>query len=120
MFKSLIQKRSKPSATLLTVDSKTLHQQLQTDNTLVVLDVRTADEYAKGHIGSARLLPLTALIQRQHEIPQNCPVVVTCRSGARSRIAAEQLMQLGFTNIINHEKGLFDWQHAGLPIVQYR
>jgi len=84
----------------------------------LVLDVREDNEFAGGRIGGARHIPLTLLKQRMADIDRfkEAPVVVYCRSGSRSAMAASQLASAGFTNVTNLEGGLQAWQSAGLPI----
>jgi rhodanese-related sulfurtransferase len=82
----------------------------------LVVDVRTPGEYANdGHIAGSRLLPLSMLLARSNELPQDRPIVFVCRSGNRSQVACEQLAQLGFTNTINLGDGMIGWRRAGLP-----
>lgn len=93
-----------------------LHQKMQAKTPLIVLDVRTPDEYAHdGHIAGSRLLPLHALAQRSKELPTDQPIVVVCRSGNRSHVACEQLLAQGFTDISNMTGGMVAWRRAGLP-----
>lgn len=75
---------------------KTLIQQGAT-----VVDVRTADEYASGHIDGAINIPVDQIRARMHEIPVGKPVVLYCRSGARSANAARILRSAGRTDVYN-------------------
>ncbi len=62
----------------------------------VLLDVRTREEFASGHLPGARLLPLDELEQRADELRSSGqPIVVYCRSGRRSALAASLLKQRG-------------------------
>lgn len=117
MLKALFQNRQKQTSKLKTIAPNRLQRRLQQRDDLTVIDVRSADEYSSGHIADSRLLPLATLSQRYHEIPRDHPVIVTCRSGARSRVAMQQLLKLGFTNITELEGGVLGWQRAGLPLV---
>ncbi len=65
----------------------------------VVVDVRSPGEYASGHFGSAKNIPLDALSVRARELSKNKPVVLYCRSGARSASAKRLLETLGFTDV---------------------
>ncbi len=68
----------------------------------VILDVRTAEEFAAGHVKAAKLLPYDQITAESAAkvIPQkDTPVVVYCRSGRRSKIAVESLQKLGYTNL---------------------
>lgn len=84
----------------------------------LVLDVREDNEFKGGRIGGARHIPLGVLKQRVKEIDRykEAPVVVYCRSGARSAVAASQLVAAGFTNVTNLQGGIQSWQSAGLPV----
>jgi rhodanese-related sulfurtransferase len=66
------------------------------DQGATLLDVRTADEYASGHLDRAVLLPVQELEGRMSEVPRDRPVVVYCRSGARSAAAASMLVRAGY------------------------
>lgn len=75
---------------------------MQTEENYVILDVRTAQEFASGHIPGAALLPNETI--GTEDIPllpdKDQLILVYCRSGNRSKQAAEKLAQLGFTNIV--------------------
>lgn len=88
----------------------------------LLLDVREPQEYQQGHAPNSRLLPLAQLNSRIAELDayRDKPVVVICRSGRRSAQAAEILRQAGFTQVVNVEGGMNDWEAAGLPIVKGR
>ena len=62
----------------------------------VLLDVRSADEYAAEHLPGAINIPLDELGQRMSELPTATPIVTYCHSGARATSAAEQLSAAGF------------------------
>ncbi len=68
----------------------------------VLLDVRTPEEYGQGHLASAMLIPLDSLQNILIEIPEkSTPLLVYCRSGRRSGIAATRLGQLGYSQVRN-------------------
>lgn len=75
---------------------------MQTEENYVILDVRTAQEFASGHIPGAALLPNETI--GTEDIPllpdKDQLILVYCRSGNRSKQAAEKLAQLGYTNIV--------------------
>jgi phage shock protein E len=83
---------------------------------VVMLDVRTPEEYAQGHIPGITLIPLDQLPNRLAEIPKDKTVIVTCHSGNRSNQAAQLLRQKGYTNIHNMLGGITAWQQAGYPV----
>jgi rhodanese-related sulfurtransferase len=99
-----------------TITPTELAEQLSGPDAPLVVDVRTPGEYSNdGHIAGSRLLPLSMLLARSNELPQDRPIVFVCRSGNRSQVACEQLAQLGFTNTINLVGGMIGWRQAGLP-----
>jgi rhodanese-related sulfurtransferase len=98
------------------VDAFELYEQISEDKNLLLVDVRSPQEYQyDGHIEGSRLLPLQVLMQRVEELPRDQPIIFVCRSGNRSLVACEQLSQLGFTNVKNFRGGMISWKRAGLP-----
>ena len=79
-----------------------------------VLDVRTPEEYAEGHVPGAVLLPLQELQERWEEVPEG-DVLVICRSGARSATAVKALNGAGRTTT-NVAGGTMAWIDAGNPV----
>lgn len=70
------------------------------DSGAALIDVRTPDEYASGHIEGSRNIPLDALASAQSVIPdKSTPLYLYCHSGARSRYAARILKRLGYTAV---------------------
>jgi len=84
----------------------------------LMLDVRTPEEYAQGHIAGATLIPVQELEQRLAEVPKDRQVYVYCRSGVRSARASAMLFKAGYTNIENVTGGIRAWQAAGYPVVK--
>ena len=84
----------------------------------LVLDVRDAAEYAKGHILGSRSAPLSDLEARIGEFAKykSRPVIIACDSGNRSTNAIGILRRHGFANVFNLAGGLAGWQQAGLPV----
>jgi hydroxyacylglutathione hydrolase len=83
---------------------------------VIVVDVRQADEWQSGHIRGARHIMLGYLPDRLAEIPTDKPVVMQCRSGARSAIGASLLQARGVPEVINLLGGIKAWSAAGLPV----
>jgi len=82
----------------------------------IVLDVREPEEYEHGHVPGAINLPQADLASRLDEIPRDCPLVLICRSGARSLRAAQFLRQVGFEQVTNVRGGTEAWRAAGKPL----
>ncbi|MDB5910278.1 MAG: sulfurtransferase [Massilia sp.] len=85
-----------------------------------VLDVRTAEEFAKGHLRDAKNIPLADLSARIGELDKSKArsVVVVCQTGARADKAARQLAAAGFGDVVSLDGGLSAWQAAGLPVAK--
>jgi len=81
----------------------------------VILDVREADEFARGHLAGAVSLPQAELASRLAEIPRNRPIIVVCQAGQRSLRAAQFLRQVGFGEVMSLRGGVLAWQQAGKP-----
>ena len=86
---------------------------------LLLLDVRSALEFAGEHIEGARNIPLEELEARLDELPEGVDVIVTCRSGVRALTAVETLRRAGrWARVL--EGGMNAWRRAGLPVRQGR
>lgn len=110
--------RAKKNNVIEQITPSELKKKMSRDKELVVLDVRSPQEYATGHIKGTRLLPLANLSQRINEVPQSATVVCVCRSGARSMVASELLVKAGYKNVINMSGGMMAWAMAKLPMVK--
>ena len=82
------------------------------------VDVRTPQEFAEGHVPGAINLPVEAVAQWADTLPKDKPVYLYCRSGNRSRQAAEYLKRKGYTNLYNLEGGILAIQREGFPLVR--
>jgi hydroxyacylglutathione hydrolase len=83
---------------------------------VAMIDVRHADEWRSGHISGAHHIMLGYLSDRMAEIPAGKPVVVQCRSGARSAIGVSLLQAKGIPGVMNLQGGIQAWAAAGLPV----
>lgn len=84
----------------------------------LVLDVRGADEFAKGHILGAKNLPLADLERRAGELDKykSKAVIVHCENGNRSTSGVATLRKQGFASAVNLAGGFAAWKQAGLPV----
>ena len=84
----------------------------------VILDVRSMDEFKKGHIVNAVNIPLNGLGNniKQIEKHRDKPIVTVCRSGSRSGAAGTILRKHGFENVKNLRGGMLAWENASLPV----
>ena len=82
------------------------------------IDVRTPEEYAGGHAYRTRNIPLDTLMANLDKLERNEPVYLICRTGVRSKKAAQMLVDAGFPQAISVAGGTEAWQAAGLPMSQ--
>ena len=85
---------------------------------LQLIDVRTAAEYAGGHLAGAKLIPVQELADRLAEIDKKRPVLLYCRTDRRSGNALRLLEEHGFTGAKHIAGGINAWQAAGLPVTR--
>ena len=78
----------------------------------IILDTREQDEFDEGHIPGAILIPYTEIENKAEEMlpDKDKLILVYCRSGRRSKIAAESLSKLGYTNV-KEFGGIIDWPY---------
>lgn len=81
----------------------------------LLIDVRTPEEFASGHIEGAVNIPVEALASRLAEVPSGQPIVVYCRSGNRSATASQILANAGYSGIYDLG-GLQGWISQGFPV----
>jgi rhodanese-related sulfurtransferase len=106
-----------PQVTIAHPTPQEVYDRLQAGDDFILLDVRTPEEWADGHIDGATLIPLQELEARAaSELPKDADIVVYCRTGNRSAQAADYLVGAGYTHI-SDMGGIQDWQAAGLPVV---
>jgi rhodanese-related sulfurtransferase len=96
-----------------------LKAELDADAELILVDVRTADEYAEGHIEGALNIPLQELTSHFDLLPvTDAAIVVYCGSGHRSAIAMSAMNLLGYTNTRSLMTGVTGWTAKEYPLVQ--
>ena len=85
---------------------------MDSESGYIILDARTQSEYDEGHIPEAILIPEYEIADRaEKELPDKDQLIlVYCRSGRRSKIAAEELVKLGYTNV-KEFGGIIDWEY---------
>ncbi len=88
-------------------------KRLMDEGNCTILDVREQSEYDEGHIEHAILLPYTEIEQRAEQVlpDKDALILVYCRSGRRSKIGAQSLADLGYTNV-KEFGGIIDWQYG--------
>ena len=101
-------------------------KQVLTPSTLLI-DIREAAEFQRGHIPGAVLSPrgllefeIHALVERtaaaSDVAPEDREIVLYCGTGGRSALAAETLTNMGYRNVTSMDGGIIAWSAAGLPV----
>ncbi len=85
-------------------------------DTVVLLDVREDDEWARGHAPGALHIPMVDVPARLDEIDPDAELYVVCRQGGRSVVVVEYLSRIGY-EAVNVADGMVAWQRAGRPLV---
>ncbi len=103
----VVEENKEPYQTISPVTAK---EMMDSDNTLIILDVRTLDEYNSGHIENAVLLPNTSIADDAESVlpDKDQTILVYCRSGNRSASASAELASMGYTNVYDFG-GIIDW-----------
>jgi hydroxyacylglutathione hydrolase len=86
-----------------------------TDGMLVV-DVRSTEEWRSGHIAGSQHIPLGRLVAQMADAAKTRPVLLVCESGSRSLIGASLLTAAGFSDVTNLTGGIAAWRREGLPL----
>ena len=99
-------------AVYMNITAEEARQIMDSEEGYVILDVRTQEEYDQGHIPGAILIPNTEIEARaEQELPDKDQLIlVYCRSGRRSKLAAGILVSLGYTDI-REFGGIIDWPY---------
>ena len=94
-------KNEVPAGTFRQIDQDTAKKMMSNDDGHVIVDVRRQDEYDEGHIPGAILIPNESIgTSRPDALPEPDQIIlVYCRSGNRSKQAAEKLAAIGYTNV---------------------
>ena len=99
-------------AVYVNITAQEAREIMDTQEGYIILDVRTQEEYDQGHIPGAILIPDTQIEARAEEMltDKDQLILVYCRSGRRSKLASEMLVELGYTNI-REFGGIIDWPY---------
>ena len=99
-------------AVYVNITAEEAKQIMDSEEGYIILDVRTQEEYDQGHIPGATQISHEEIAEKAEEVltDKNQLILVYCRSGRRSKIAAEALAELGYTNI-KEFGGIIDWPY---------
>ncbi|KKO49641.1 hypothetical protein VT06_05465 [Arsukibacterium sp. MJ3] len=87
----------------------------------VVLDIRSEDDFKKGHIAGARQLSASQITEQKLaglEKQKDAPIIVVCQTGMSAHKSAAALAKQGFTNVAMLQGGMGAWSGASLPVVK--
>ena len=91
-------------------------EKLQDDGVVQIVDVRTPEEYAGGHVPGASNIPHMAILPRSSELAPDKELVFICQLGQRSALACEFAAAAGFKELYNVEGGTEAWIKAGYGV----
>ena len=105
-------KENDQGAVYVNITAEEAKQIMDTEEGYIILDVRTQEEYDEGHIPGAIVISHEEIGEKAEDVltDKNQLILVYCRSGRRSKIAAEALVELGYTNI-KEFGGIIDWPY---------
>ncbi len=98
------------------ISASSLHARRQSGTAPTVVDVRTPEEYASGHIPGAVNVPFDQVAQRIAEVDGPHGVALYCMVGPRARKGESALLAAGYEKVFHLEGGLAAWQAAGLSV----
>ena len=100
------------SASYDQIDGAEAKALMDSESGYIIIDARTQSEYDEGHIPGAILIPEYEIADRAEKelLDKDQLILVYCRSGRRSKIAAEELVKLGYTNV-KEFGGIIDWEY---------
>ena len=105
-------KENDQGAIYMNITAEEAKQIIDSEEGYIILDVRTQEEYDQGHIPGAIVISHEEIAEKAAEVltDKDQLILVYCRSGRRSKIAAEALVELGYTNI-KEFGGIIDWPY---------
>ena len=105
-------KENDQGAVYVNITAEEAKQIMDSEEGYIILDVRTQEEYDEGHIPGAIVISHEEIADKAEEVltDEGQLILVYCRSGRRSKIAAEALAELGYTNI-KEFGGIIDWPY---------
>lgn len=86
------------------------------DRNVKFIDVREEAEHQAARIPNTKLIPMSEIQSRINEIPKDEDIVIYCRTGNRSGILIQQLIEYDYHNLFNLEHGIVDWHQNNFPV----
>lgn len=99
------------------IDAQEVYDNLQSKKEVMLVDVRTAQEYSRGSIEGSVNIPLQELSEKiESEIPKkDRTIYVYCLSGSRSVSAVEKMIKMGYKNVFSMRSGILAWRMKQFP-----
>ena len=106
------QNKESQEAKYMNITAQEAKEIMDTQEGYVILDARTQEEYDQGHIPGAIVISYDEILEKADQVlkDKNQLILVYCRSGRRSKLASEDLIKLGYTNI-KEFGGIIDWPY---------
>lgn len=101
------------------VSPRDVAKMLRNDTSVILVDVRTPEEYQQGHLKGSRLMNFydADFRERAKKLPKDKRIVLYCRSGRRSADAMTYLTSIGYSRVYNMLGGIIAWQKDRQPVV---
>ncbi len=103
---------------VLTIEPRALATRLDAGEAIQLIDVRTREEFAQGHLPGAISIPLSKFDPLTLPPAERQERILYCQSDRRSGIAAERLAQANNTTVVHMAGGIAAWKQAGLPVTR--
>lgn len=105
-------KENDQGAVYMNITAQEAKRIMDSEEGYIILDVRTQEEYDQGHIPGAVVISHEEIEEKAEDVltDKNQLILVYCRSGRRSKMAAQSLVELGYTNI-REFGGIIDWPY---------
>jgi phage shock protein E len=102
------------------ITADVLLQKINNNDAPLILDVRTEDEFSRGHLPGAVNISHAEIFSRLSELPSNksATVVLHCQAGPRAELAANVLREAGFSNLLILSGHYAEWSDRNLPLEQ--
>ena len=102
------------------VNSKKVNKMIRRDKKLIVLDVRTAEEFNEGHIKGAINIDIRQpdALEKIDKLDHNAKYIVHCRTNHRSKTASDHMVQSGFKTVYQMMDGITGWNQNKLRVVK--
>ena len=103
---------------IVQISANELKMKIESEDTLILVDVRTEKEYLCGHVGGAVWIPRGKIefgIQRITKDP-NAEIIIYCRAGSRNALSVCTLNNIGYKNVLNLDGGFRNWVNEGKSV----